>query len=169
MRGSVLMATAAFALLAACAPPAQEAAQSPESAAQEVAEASARLETGLWRTTITMTEMNIPGAPADMMQAMMAEPMTVEECRTSDDPAAATEAWAQADGTCQPGRFEVTGNSFEGERTCTEEGMTMTVRFSGTIAATRMEGQTELQAQSPMGPMTQRATIVSERIGACPS
>jgi hypothetical protein len=133
-----------------------------------VAEASARLETGLWRTTITTTEMTIPGAPADMMRSLMAEPMTVEECRTSDDPEAATEAWTQADGACQPGRFEVSGARFEGERTCSEEGMTMTVRFSGTISSTRMEGETEMTGQSPLGPLTQRATIVSERVGACP-
>jgi hypothetical protein len=46
--------------------------------------------------------------------------------------------------------------------------MTMTVRFSGTISSTRMEGETEMTGQSPLGPLTQRATIVSERVGACP-
>ncbi|MBU6408705.1 MAG: DUF3617 family protein [Alphaproteobacteria bacterium] len=154
--------------LAACAPPAQQAEQSPQDAAREAAQAAARLEAGLWRTTITMTEMSIPGAPPEMMEAMMGAPVTVEECRTSDDPATATEAWTQTDGTCEPGRFEMAGSRFEGERTCSQQGMAMTVRFSGTITPTRMEGQTEMTGQSPMGAMTQRATILSERVGECP-
>jgi hypothetical protein len=168
---TMLKAIAILAVGAAlgCSPPAQNNAspQSAEQARQEVAEAAMRMETGQWRTTITIVEANIPGVPADIARQMMGQPIVVEECRTSEDPQEATAAWAEAQEGCDAGTFRLNGNRFEGARTCSGDGATMTMTYTGTLTATRMEGETRVEGQSPIGPMSQRATIVSERLGAC--
>jgi Protein of unknown function (DUF3617) len=156
-------------LVAACSqagsPPG--APQSAEEARQEVAQAVDRMEVGQWRTTITIVEANVPGVPAEIARQMIGQPITVEECRTSDDPQTATDAWMQAEEGCEAGTFRLTGNRFEGTQRCTSDGVTMDMAFTGTLTPTRMEGETQISGQTPAGAMTQRATVVSERLGPC--
>ncbi len=167
--GRVMAAAALAAVLAACSPPAQQASapQSAEQAQASVAAVNAAMETGQWRTTITVTEANIPGVPANIASQMMGQPITVEECRTTADAQEMAQDWAQDEPGCATGTFRFNGNQFEGEQTCTSDGATTTVRYTGTLTPTRMEGVSEVNAQTPAGAMTQRATIVSERIGPC--
>jgi hypothetical protein len=157
---------------AACSPPAGQEGAGVAAGGQQgeaaVATANQRLEPGQWRTTITVVEANFPGMPPEMAANIMGAPTVMEECRTSADAETLTQSWVQDDETgCAPGTFQLNGNQFEGEQTCTEDGATMVMRFSGTITPTRLEGVSELTSDSSMGSMSQRASIVSERIGPC--
>src|SRR5262249_25948522 len=135
-----LLATLAFALVSSCAPPAPPAEKAKADAAKVNAEArvvASTIRPGQWRTTTTIEDVNLAGAPAaiaaQVAKQMKGRPITDESCVTSDDIAQfAHKGLVKEDGhqTCTQNSLSTVGGHIEGSSTCTIGGnMQMTIQM----------------------------------------
>jgi hypothetical protein len=166
VRGLMVAGLTAGALLA-CSPPAS---QAPE---QNNAPLGAnQMQPGQYRTTVTMLDMSMPGVPAAAMAQMQSRPVTTEYCvEASDiaDMAAYNMNNPESGMSCTNVRTNSVGGHIDNEVTCTGPMGTMNTHMIGTYTPTRVEMETTSTTQMPQGAMTQRAQIVTERIGDCPA
>jgi hypothetical protein len=162
-----VVALAFVVALAACSPKAGKDAEAPPA---PDATAATTVKPGQWRTTVTMLDMSAPGVPAAALAQMKSQPPSVTtDCTTSDDIREFTGKRAARDGQCTMSRMDAGGGRIDGESTCTVEGMTQTVKMSGTYGAERVEMDIDINAQTPAGAMSQKMHMVSERVGDCPA
>lgn len=164
----MVLAAGIACVLAACSPPAQQA----ENGASAPADAAAAggMQPGQYRTTITMRELSIPGAPSTPINMA---PTVTEDCVTSSDIAEFTQG-DMVDGdsgdTCTQNSMSTAGGQIQGESTCTGPNGTRTVQISGTYSANRVDmdiSSTSTDARAGVG--TMRMSLASERIGECPA
>jgi Protein of unknown function (DUF3617) len=161
--------------LAACSPPASQnntgnggaGAPTPPPAAS----VASALQPGQYRTTVTIVSMDMPGMPANMVQQMRARPNVTEDCMTSDDVAELTRKSLVNEDSgqhCTENNVSAANGHIEGTATCSgPEGGSFTMHMNGNYAANHVEMDMDMSGQTPMGPMTQRMHMVSERIGVC--
>jgi hypothetical protein len=168
MRLVLPIAVAAALLAASCSPPAQKKDETP--AAAPGASPAATLKPGEWRTTLTMVDMSMAGVPASAIAQMKSRPpFTVNDCSTAEDIKEFAGKRATQDSNCTVNRMDSSGGRISGESTCTHEGITQTVKMTGTYGPERVEMDVEVNAQTQAGPMSQKMHMVSERIGDCPA
>ena len=162
--------------LAACSPPAPV--QSADSAASVTPQppvpggaSGASVEPGKWRTTVTILESTIPGAPAAALAAAKAKPFVGEECSTSDDVKEFTRKnlTDEDDGTtCTSNTLTVVNGKISGQSECKDsDGMTRAMTVDGSFTSTHVDMNMSLTGSTPMGPMSQKMHLVADRIGAC--
>lgn len=156
-------------ILAACSPPAQAPAGGAGGAGGGAMANS--IQPGLYRTTMTMLEMNIPGVPA---QGINMDPMTSDECVTTTDvDQFANEGLVDADSgeTCTQNSMSTGGGRIQGEATCTGPNGARTMSINGSYTASHVEMEISSTSEMPGGggQMSQRMRLVSERIGECPA
>lgn len=160
-----IAALALAAALAACSPKAEKAPEAPSAPAA----AATTVKPGQWRTTVTILDVSAAGMPAGAMAQMKARgPMVTTTCTTSDDLKEFTQKGATQNSACTITRMETGGGRIDGETTCTADGMTQTVKMTGTHAPDRVDMTMDMSMQTPAGPMTQKMQMLSERIGDCP-
>jgi Protein of unknown function (DUF3617) len=155
--------------LAACSPPAAKKDDAAVQPGSGMAAAADTVKPGQWRTTVTVLDFSAAGMPAAALAQMKAgAPMVTTECSTADDVKEFTSKAANRDSNCSVSRMDTGGGRIDGETTCTVEGMTQTVKMSGTYGAERVDMTMDLNMQTPAGLMSQKMQMVSERIGDCP-
>ena len=159
-------------VLAACSPPAQQGADGGQAGGAPAGSMNS-MQPGLYRTTVAILEMTMPGVPASAMANMNLQPMATEECVTSTDIAefASNDMPVEEGVTCTQNSMNTAGGRIEGSSTCVGPTGTRTMQMSGAYTSTHVE--MEIASVSPMpngaGDMTQRMRMVTDRIGDCPA
>ena len=141
------------------------------------------LQPGQWEMTTTMTNFEVPGAPAAMaeqMRAAMAQPRTQNECITPEQAANPTRGMMTPDGKSEGCTF--TDQTFAGgvirmAGSCPAPGGgSIRTNLNGSYTATTMEAQISAEvdagASAPQGmPRNIRmsGTMTGRRTGDCPA
>jgi hypothetical protein len=175
MKALSLTALAAAALLAACS-----GASSPDAdgdgkvslgeAAKSAEAQGMKPEPGLYKTTVTMTALNIPGLPPEMKDHGAGLVTTAEDCLTPEEVDQGYEAMVKhgQDGDCAYESFTLAGGKLDAVLVCKAEGRATRTTVSGTTSSTGAD----LTATTAMefdgaGKGTMTATVKHERIGQC--
>ena len=168
---------AVFALgLAAC----QKEPDQPKTAEQVKVEAAkmTRPEPGLYKSTMTISALQIPGMPpkeTEQLKTMMTGTAQAREfCLTKEESERGFEDFGKklAQGKCTYDRFEADSDSLDAKLTCqTAENTTSTVELVGTFTGTNSQMKMKLNAAAPQmagQSMAMEAEVKSERVGDCP-
>lgn len=145
---------------------------------EEVAERArdvVRPEPGLYRSTVELLEVDVPGAPAgaaDMMKGMMGgSNSTTEYCLTQEEVDRGFEEMARnsQSGDCTFERFDAEGGEIDAVMTCTAQGgNTMRMTMQGTGGETSSEMTMSMETEMPgMGTANMRMKATHQRIGEC--
>lgn len=173
----VLTVGVATLALAACGKSA-DAPKSPEQVAKEAAAAGiARPQPGQYRVTTRVTNVSVPGMPADtakQMQGMFsATGHSAEFCLTPQQAGMGYEEMTRraAEGNCTYDRFTAADGKLDAAMTCqTGKGMTTKSEMSGTFSPTGSQMTMKSDAtmpDMPGGGMHMEAEVVTQRIGDC--
>jgi hypothetical protein len=172
------------AFLIACALPLAACNSDPEVSAenastQEVSEKVAAaagsgnfINPGLWRTSMTIEEMSIPGmAPeaAAEMKKMQGQTQSDEKCLTEEEVKRPKEDFFGGEDNCRYERFNMGNGKIDAVMNCSGEGvsqkMTMAGTFSGDTYNMRMEMQPA--AGGERRGMGMKMRVDAKRIGQC--
>lgn len=165
----LMFAVAIAAALVACSPKAEKTEETTVEPGAGMAAAASTVKPGQWRTTVSIVDVSAAGMPAAVLSQMKASgPIVTTDCSTSDDVKDFTTKRAAKDSNCTVSRMDTGGGRIDGETSCTVDGMTQTVKMSGTYGAERVDMTMDMNMQTPAGPMSQKMQMVSERIGDCP-
>lgn len=129
-------------------------------------------EPGLYRATITMTGIDVPGMPAEMEGHGAGMVTTTEDCLTQEEVDKGFEELMKQgqNGECTYESFSLEGGKMDGVMVCkTPEGaarMTMTGTASPT--ASEFTASTKMNFEG-VGEATMNFTAKHERIGDCPA
>ncbi|WP_425230530.1 DUF3617 domain-containing protein [Sphingomonas sp.] len=125
------------------------------------------IQPGRWTTTLTITDIHVPGALPRIAAMMRGHPTTVSACVTPAQAAAGPRAVAdRSGGRCRYTSFTMSGGHIEGSMVCAQPGSTMTMHSTGSYTPTSMTMDASGQATG-RSPMTMRSHAVSRRTGAC--
>lgn len=137
---------------------------------------------GLYRSTATVTEFEIPGLPpeqAEQMKGMMGSSanQSSESCLTPEQADEGFKSMAKQLGEgsqgvkCEFAKFEAAGSNLDAELTCTGPGgVNMTMEMDGDIEPTSSVmtmKMTQKSAAIPGGEVRMAMEVKSERIGDC--
>jgi hypothetical protein len=176
MRHWALFAGAASVLLlAACSPGGDVDANADGSiSAGEAASAAAAMpkpEAGLYRATITMTGIDIPGMGANMAGHGGGMTTTNEYCLTKADVEDGFEEMMKRgqDGSCRYDKFNITGGKLDAVMLCQTEQGEARMEMKGTATPTTSQFDAKMKMDlDGMGNGTMRFSAKHERIGDCP-
>ena len=142
----------------------------------EVASAGSALrpEAGKYAVTMTMVNVDIPGAPPEMVDAMGSMMNTSTEfCLTEEE---ASKGFEEAlsegqDDSCTIERFDLDGGKIDMAMTCSPpEGGTMQVAMTGDVSPTRTQINIVSKGNlPPTGEASIEMNMAQERIGDCDS
>ena len=178
MRQQIITLPALALLLAACgsSDPAAESGEGASDAANSgpAVGSPVKPQAGLYRTTMEVLEVNMPGAPpqaAGMMKQMMGG-RSHEYCLTQADVDKGFEPMvrqSQKDGDCNFKRFNSVGGKIDAQMVCNAgENRTMTMTMNGTATPVRSEmTMTMVGDMMGRGESTIRMKAIHERIGDC--
>ena len=135
------------------------------------------LSPGQWRSTVTVSKLDMPGLPPEAMKAVQAEltkPRQTLSCLTPEQakkPAA--DFFAGKDSKdCRYDHFRMEGGKLDAKMTCSAGGQAMVAAFDGTYApetfklAMTMKGARGGAAAAASMP-DMALTVDSRRVGAC--
>ena len=140
-----------------------------------------QLQAGQWSIATEIVSMDMPGAPANMKDQMLAAAKQsgttkVEHCLTAEQaakPPADMFANKQQAAGCTTNRFSTAGGRIDMAMTCTPpqaQGTTVAMTMTGPMTPTRYElamDQKITSAQMPGGGMTMKARMTGTRTGEC--
>lgn len=161
--------------LAAC----NQSSDTPKTAEEVKAEVAKveRPEPGKYRTIIKITDMSIPGMPAEraaQVKGMFGDTgKTIEYCLSKADADKGFEEVNKraAQGDCSYDRFSASGGKIDAKMTCkTAQGMTMAYEMQGTFSPTSSQMSMKSDTSMPGMPgkgMHMEAQVTNERIGDC--
>ena len=142
----------------------------------EVANAGSALrpEAGKYAVTKAMVNVDIPGAPPEMIDAMGSMMNTSTEfCLTEEE---ASKGFEKAlsegqDDSCTIEQFDLDGGKIDMVMNCTpQEGGSMQVSITGDVSPTRTQVSVATKGNlPPMGEMNIEMNMVQERVGDCDS
>lgn len=134
-----------------------------------------RPEPGLYRSTVEVLEVDIPGAPPQMAEMIRESGQTGQTNQYCVTPADVEKGFEEAvrksqRGDCDYQRFDVDGGKIEAAMTCIEAGRSVNLTLSGSGDSTSSDMSMTMKLDmAGMGEGTIRARSRSERIGECPS
>lgn len=140
--------------------------------------ADGELKPGNWKSTMTITKFEIPGAPAAVAQqasAMIGKPQSTEACMSPAQAKAGVRDFSSAmqKGACKMEDFKQGGGKMSGKMVCTGGGFgapTMKMDGSYTKEKVSMALAGEVtEAKIPGGKANIEMSLTSERIGDCKS
>ncbi|MEL6486722.1 MAG: DUF3617 domain-containing protein [Pseudomonadota bacterium] len=143
-------------------------------AAVEAAAADLKPEPGLYETTMTLTDVNIPGAPPEMAQ-MMGQAMnrTGEFCLTPEQAERGFEDTLKEgqNEACTIETFTIEGNQVDMAMQCNQAGMgDMAVTMSGEVAPTQSDLTMKMNGTIPqLGAVEMALSFQQKRVGECES
>ncbi|MGP1352680.1 MAG: DUF3617 domain-containing protein [Parasphingopyxis sp.] len=137
------------------------------------------LQAGEWTMTTTMTDIEMPGMPEEMV-AQMREQMgeqtdTSTRCITEEeaaDPGASLFAPEDASEDCDFTNSTVEGGVINVSGTCEAPGGqegSATMAIEGTYTATTMDAELSVDVQGGPMEMSMSGTMTAERTGDCPA
>lgn len=145
-----------------------------EEAAERARSSDVRPRPGLYRSTVEVLEVSLPGAPANMAEMMRSSMggQAHEYCLTEADVERGFEEMArqsQEQNDCEFERFDVDGVDIDARLRCDFGGQgAMTMTMSGTGGETSSEMNMTMQGNmGGMGDATIRMKAVHERVGDC--
>lgn len=173
--GSVLM-------LGACGEKAREdagagangAAAPSQSEIERLVENAVRPQPGQYRTSAELLEMNFPGVPrqiADAMKQQMSGSQGHQYCLTAADVEKGLEESVRRSqtGDCDYERFNVAGGRVDAVMTCREQGREARVTLAGTSGRTSSDMTMAMETEMPgLGKGTIRMRMRTARVGDCP-
>jgi len=174
MRHSVPAALAVVLALAACSGGEEQAGSGETISSEEVAErarGAIKPQPGLYRSTVEVVEVDMPGA-ADMVKRMMGgSNSTSEYCLTPEEADRGFEEMARnsQEGDCSFERFDVDGGRIDAAMNCTANGgAPMRLTLQGTGTTTSSEVAMTMETDMPgMGTANVRMKATHQRIGEC--
>lgn len=125
----------------------------------------------MYRATITMTGIEIPGMPDDMKGHGGGMETTSEYCLTPDDVAQGYEEMMKRgqNGSCSYERFDVAGGKLDAVMLCQTDQGEARMEMNGTASPTASQFDAKMKMDlDGMGNGTMRFTAKHERIGDCP-
>lgn len=132
-----------------------------------------QIQPGMWRSTSTITDISIPGLPAnvlEMVRGRFGQGYTSEQCISADDlnPDSALFAGENQE-NCEYRDFSYSGGAMRVELVCDTQGAGQAViEVSGTGGPASYSGTTNMTITGgPMGTMRMSGTARGERIGDC--
>lgn len=180
MRWTFVAITGAFALAGCGDEPGEP--KSVEDVAAE-AENLVKPRPGLYRSTARLTEIEVPGLPADQserMRAMMGgtDGQTSETCLTQEQADEGFRDFARQIGEgdqgveCEFSEFDAAGSKLDAALQCSgPAGVEVAMTMNGTIEEERSELAMTMNQKNPAmpgGEMRMAMSVTSQRIGACP-
>ncbi len=179
MRLSIILLAAAAVASCSSEPAVELTNATPEEVAAKMKEsgiASDMRQPGLWATTMTVTEMNVPGMPPEMVERMKATigaGQRQEVCVTQAEIDKLDSFIGQNNANCTFESYKVGGGKIAGKATCkpTPE-MTQTMTMDGTYTKTTsdMTMKSEITGGPPQMSGTKTTmNVKSERVGDCPA
>lgn len=174
MKPTLIAALAAATLLAACSAEKDDtAAGEPvavKDAATKVEAAGLKPQAGLYKTTITMTGLDIPGLPEGMQGHGAGLARTMESCLTQAEVDKGFEDLLKTgqDGECRFDRFALAGGNLDAVLVCDAQGRTTSMTMTGALTPTTadIEASTAI-AFDGVGEGTMNFTAKHERVGEC--
>jgi hypothetical protein len=130
-------------------------------------------EPGLYKITVEIEEMSIPGMPAEMAEQMKqstAAQMTVKNCLTDADRENMVKEMAPQGDQCTYDKYSLSGGKIDAKVTCkTPDGGTAVTTMAGTVSSTGVEMVME---NTQTGGAAQAGThmkmrMKNQRIGEC--
>lgn len=175
----IIMAAAGAALIAGCSGGGDGDADADGNGAVSLKEAAKQAEAqgikpepGLYRATITMTEINIPGMPAEMAGHGAGMVTTTEDCLTKEEVDNGFEDLFKQgqNGDCSYEAFNLDGGKIDAVMVCnTPEGAArMTMNGSVTPTSSDLTATTAMTFEG-VGDATMKFAAKHERIGECPA
>lgn len=177
MKALSLITLAAAGLLGACSGAGQSDADgdgkvSLGEAAKQAEAQGIKPKPGLYKTTVTMTGLEIPGMPPEMKDHGAGLVTTAEDCLTPEEVEKGYEAMVKQgqDGECAYESFALAGGKLDAVLVCKSEGRATRATITGTTTSTGAD----LTATTAMefdgaGKGTMTATVKHDRIGECPA
>ena len=129
-------------------------------------------EPGLYRATITMTGIDIPGMPAEMAGHGSGMVTTTENCLTQEDVDKGFEEMLKQgqQGECSYERFDIDNGKVDAVMVCKTEQGSARMTMAGTTTATSSDfSATTTMTIDGVGEATMKFDAKHERIGACPA
>lgn len=127
---------------------------------------------GLYRATITMTGIDIPGMPPEMAGHGAGMTTTTEDCLTKEDVATGFEELLKRgqSGECSYEKFDIKNGAFDGVMVCkTPEGSArMTMNGTATPTSSDFTAAMAMNFEG-VGDATMKFAAKHERIGDCPA
>jgi len=141
-------------------------------AAEQAKREMPRPQPGLYKTTVTMTNIDMPGLPPEMADHGKGMVTTTENCLTAADVDKGFEALVKQgqDGACSYESFALAGGKVDAVLVCKAQGRDTRTALSGTTTKTGAD----LTAATAMdfegvGKATLNFTTKHERVGECPA
>lgn len=175
-RITLIAAAAGAALLAGCSGGTADADGDGDITAKEVAAKTdaegVKPQPGLYKATITMTGVDIPGMPPEMKGHGGGMTTTVEECLTEADVDKGFEEMVKQgqQGDCSFEKFDLNGGKMDAVLVCKTPQGDSRMTMSGTTTPTSSEftASTKIDIEG-MGEGTMNFSAKNERIGDCPA
>ena len=132
-----------------------------------------QIQPGQWETVAHITDVDMPGVPAEMremMTAKMREGVTVSSCVKPEDinkfdPGGGLD---KASKGCTYSNYTRTGSRIASTLVCTGGGGTTTITSTGTYSATSFSGESSIVSDGgPGGRTTMKSTVTARRTGDC--
>ena len=173
----IIMAAVGAALVAGCSGGGDAAADgngavSLKEAAKQAEAQGIKPEPGLYRATITMTEINIPGMPPEMAGHGAGMVTTTEDCLTKEEVDNGFEGLLKQgqNGECSYESFNLDGGKMDAVMVCnTPQGAArMTMNGTATATSSDFTATTAMKFEG-VGDATMKFTAKHERIGECPA
>lgn len=139
-------------------------------AAKAAKDGGLRPQPGLYKTTITMTDLKIPGLPPEMKGHGAGLTTTVEDCLTAEEVDKGFEAMVKQgqNGECAYESFALADGKLDAVMVCKAEGRETRTSLTGTASATGADlTATTQMAFEGAGKATMTASVKHERIGEC--
>jgi hypothetical protein len=127
---------------------------------------------GLYKTTVTMANIEFPGMPADMKGHGAGMTHTIEECLTPADVDKGYEELVKQgqNGECSYERFNVAAGKLDAVMVCKAEGRETRMEMSGVTTSTSADLEATMAMEfDGAGKGTMSFTSKHERIGDCPA
>lgn len=126
------------------------------------------LQPGIWEHTNTMTSAEIPGAPPEMMAALLGQTTTTSSCITQEQLDQGAQAlFDQSNGQCDFSEFSMEGGRLHMVGSCAGPQGSANITANGTYTATTYESESMVTAATPGGEMRIEATASGRRTGDC--
>ena len=175
---SAIVLLAGAAALAACdkAPEVNARNASVAEVADQVRDAGGRdsfVRPGKWESRVSMDELSLPGAPAEVAAAMrnMHKDTVSTTCLTAEEAKRPKEDFfAGGDKNCRYDHFTMRGGKIDAEMQCSQQGMAQTMVMQGTYGPDAYNMEMRMISNAGAGPpggMTMKMRVDARRVGAC--
>lgn len=127
---------------------------------------------GLYKTTVTMTGLDIPGLPPEMAGHGAGLTTTSEHCLTKADVDKGYEALVKQgqDGECSYETFDIAGGKIDAVMVCKAQGRDARMEMTGTTTPTTADIEASMAIEfDGVGKGTMRFTAQHQRVGDCPA